>query len=207
MRKLWTVLRCIYCFVTGIIGLAGMRDDRKVWVEEWIPMLGFLDIFPVWLALFFSGIAVITYPQWIPVIQRWKKRDHVDQDINVDSGDRTLSKVRLLLSEAATGIVDAQPSIDVDDLRAELRFNFRLDSVRQFLEMAFVVNHADDMRHYIQSRRDGPNQDAEIMASFLKNLEKRITSDDLDQGFVLPMTFDEFVNHHENWPRNTNREI
>ena len=71
MRKLWTVLRCIYCLVTGIIGLvglAGMRDDRKVWVEEWIPMLDFLDIFPVWLALFCSGIAVITYPQEVPSI-------------------------------------------------------------------------------------------------------------------------------------------
>ena len=114
---------------------------------------------------------------------------------------RRLEKVRRLLSEAATGIVDAQPSIDIDDLQAELRFGFRLDSVKQFLEMAFVVNHADDMRHYIQSRRDGPNQDAEIMASFLKNLEKRITSDDLDHNFLLPSTFDEFVNH-ENWPRN-----
>ena len=46
----------------------------------------------------------------------------MDQDINVDSGDRSLSKARLLLSEAAIGIVDAQPSIDVDDRRASLEF-------------------------------------------------------------------------------------
>ena len=198
MRKLWTVLRCIYCLVTGIlgiIGLAGMRDDRKVWVEEWIPMLDFLDIFPVWLALFISGIAVVTYPQWIPVIQRWKKRDN-----NVDSGDRSLLKARLLLSEAATGIVDAQPNRDVDDRRASLLFGSYYGVILLFLEMAFVVNHADDMRHYVQSRR----RDAEIMASFLKTLRERITSDELDPGFVLPMTFDEFVNHHDNWPRNPN---
>ena len=51
-------------------------------------------------ALVLSGIAALTYPQWIPVIQRWKNRDRVDQDINVDSGDRSLSKARILLSEA-----------------------------------------------------------------------------------------------------------
>ena len=168
-------------------------------------MLDFLDIFPVWTALFFSGIAAITYPQWIPVIQRWKNRDHVDQDLNVDSGNRTLSKVRLLLSEAATGIVDAEPSRDVDDLRATARYGTYYGGVLRFLQMAFVVNHADDMRHYVQSRRGDSMGDAEIMASFLKNLEKRIKSDELDPRFLLPMAFDEFVNHHENWPRNPNR--
>ncbi len=164
MGKFWAVLRGIYCLVTGIlwiIGLAGMRDDRKVWVEEWIPMLDFLDIFPVWLALFISGIAVVTYPQWIPVIQRWKKRDN-----NVNSGDRTLTKALILLSEAATGIVDAQPNRDVDDRRASLLFGSYYGVILLFLEMAFVVNHADDMRHYVQSRR----RDAKIMASFLKKL-------------------------------------
>ncbi len=159
-------------------------------------MLDFLDIFPVWLALFISGIAVVTYPQWIPIIQRWKKRGD-----NVDSGDRSILKARLLLSEAATGIVDAQPNRDVDDRRASLLFGSYYGVILLFLEMAFVVNHADDMRHYVQSRL----RDAEIMASFLKTLRERITSDELDPGFVLPMTFDEFVNHHDNWPRNPNR--
>ena len=164
-------------------------------------MLELLDIWPVRAALVLSGIAALTYPQWIPVIQRWKNRDHVDQDRNVDSGDRTLTKVRLLLSEAATGIVDAQPSIDVDDRRASVLFGAYYFDVLRFLEMAFVVNHADDMRHYVQSRR----RDSEVMASFLKTLRERIKSDELDPGFVLPMTFDEFVNHHENWPSNLNR--
>ena len=62
------------------------------------------------------------------------------------------------------------------------------------------MNHADEMRHYVQSRRGDSMGDAEIKASFLKNLRERITSDELDPGFVLPMSFDEFVNHHENWP-------
>ena len=119
----------------------------------------------------------------------------------ISKGDRTLTKVRLLLSEAATGIVDAQPSIDVDDRRASVLFGAYYFDVLRFLEMAFVVNHADDMRHYVQSRR----RDSEVMASFLKTLRERITSDELDPGFVLPMTFDEFVNHHKNWPRNLNR--
>ena len=168
-------------------------------------MLDLLDIFPVRMALFFSGIAAITYPQWIPVIQRWKNRGRVDQDLNVDSGDRSLSKARILLSEAAIGIVDAQPNIDVDDRRASVLFGSYYGVIKLFLEMAFVVNHADDMRHYVQSRRGDSMGDAEIMASFLKNLGKRIKSDELDPRFLLPMTFDEFVNHHENWPRNPNR--
>ena len=105
----------------------------------------------------------------------------------------------------AIGIVAAQPSIDVDDRRASVRFGAYYFDVLRFLEMAFVVNHADDMRHYVQSRRGDSMGDAEIMASFLNNLEKRIKSDELDPGFVLPMTFDEFVNHHGNWPRNSNR--
>ena len=204
MGKLWAVLRGIYCLVTGIIGIigwGGIRADLKFWKEEWIPMLDFLDIHPVRLALFVSGIAAITYPQWIPIIQRWKNRDHVDQDLNVNSGDRALTKARLLLSEAATGIVDAQPSIDVDDRRALLLFGEYYGITLLFLEMAFVVNHADDMRHYVQSRR----RDSEVMASFLKTLRERIKSNELDPGFVLPMTFDEFVNHHENWPSNLNR--
>ena len=74
-----------------------------------------------------------------------------------------------------------------------------------FLEMAFVVNHADDMRHYVQSRRGDSMGDAEVMASFLKDFGKRIKSDELDPGFLLPRTFDEFVNHYENWPRNPDR--
>ena len=205
MRKLWTVSRWIYGLVTEVIGWAGIPDDLKVWKEEWLPVLDFLDSWSVRAALVLSGIAVLTYPQWIPVIQRWKNRDRVDQDINVDSGDRSLSKARILLSEAAIGIVAAQPSIDVDDRRASVRFGAYYFAVLRFLEMAFVVNHADDMRHYVQSRRGDSMGDAEIMASFLNNLEKRIKSDELDPGFVLPMTFDEFVNHHGNWPSNLNR--
>ena len=205
MRKLWARLRWIAGLPISIIGLAGIPDNLKVWKEEWIPMLDFLNPWPVRLALTLSGIAVLTYPQWIPAIQKWKNRDRVDQDLNVNSGDRALTKARLLLSEAATGIVDAQPSRDVDDRRASVLFGAYYEVILLFLEMAFVVNHADDMRHYVQSRRGDSMGDAEVMASFLKDFGKRIKSDELDPGFLLPRTFDEFVNHYENWPRNPDR--
>ena len=57
MCKLWTLSRWIYGLVIGIIGLAGIPGDLKVWKEEWIPILDFLDIFAVRMVLFFSGIA------------------------------------------------------------------------------------------------------------------------------------------------------
>ena len=148
-------------------------------------MLELLDFWLVRVALVLSGLAVFAHLIWNLAIQRWKNRDGVDQDRNVDSGDRTLTKVRLLLSEAATGIVDAQPGIDVDDRRASVLFGAYYFDVLRFLEMAFVVNHADDMRHYVQSRRDDSMGNAEMMASFLKNLEKESNQMSWTQGLCF----------------------
>ena len=138
------------------------------------------------------GVPCFLYAFWPQRLFRFQKPEITDPP---DEGGRTFTRVRLLLSEAATGIVDAQTSTDGDDLRASVLFGAYYFDVLRFLEMAFVVNHADDMRHYVQSRRGDSMGDAEIMASFLKALRERIKSDELDPGFVLPMTFDEFVNH------------
>ena len=200
-----------------LYSIPGYIEDGRSWPAIWSGVKNILTpldwiLLSVGVPCFMYAFQVHTWPKRLLNFRFQKPKEIRETGTSTqeiadppDEGGRTLTRVCLLLSEAATGIVDAQPSIDVDDRRASVLFGAYYFDVLRFLEMAFVVNHADDMRHYVQSRRDDSMGNAEMMASFLKNLEKRIKSDELDPGFVLPMTFDEFVNHHENWPRNTNR--
>ena len=61
-------LKWIYFGMAEVVGLAGMPDDVREWKDWMPPLVDFLEIWAVRAGLVLSGIAVITYGKWRPVL-------------------------------------------------------------------------------------------------------------------------------------------
>ena len=181
----WIPWKFLGSAATGIVALVGF-ERVPLWPHGLIALLSLLTV--VWIVV---GM-VRLYDRFAS--KRRKEPSEPRENPSLES-------VRLLLLEAAEGIVAAQLK---DPMSTS--FGWYYDRILTFLESAFFEPRDRAMKDYVHARRvrlaDGSYDQATAMAGFLRLLGKKITVDDLDPGFLLPLTFEQFEGHDGGWPKN-----
>ena len=186
-----------------IRGVANVLSVLK-WVVAAIGVVWFTverawDSFPLVLTALLSLLAVV----WIVegIVRLYDRFASKRRKEPKPRENPSLESVRKLLGEAAEGIVAAQLEDPMSSSFASYYW-----SIFTFLESAFSEPRDQAMKDRVRSRRkrlaDGSYNDATVIAESLRLLAKKTTVDDLDPGFLLPLTFEQFEGHDGEWPKN-----
>lgn len=109
-----------------------------------------------------------------------------------------------LLDQAADGIAK-RAAASSGNAEASRMFWWYMDRVFTFLQFGFVEPRDGDLSRLLEADKDrlGTAFDpASSISSYLKRLRHEISEKDVHGGCVLPITFDQFVDHEGNWPKN-----
>ena len=86
MKEALRVFVTAAMFLVWLVGLAGLPDDTRKWLIEWLPMLAEMSVTGYWIAALGGGAALFSMGYW------WKQ-DGIAR--------RAWSRIRLLFSEKA----------------------------------------------------------------------------------------------------------
>jgi hypothetical protein len=119
---------------------------------------------------------------------------------------KRLTDTRALIQEVAA-YVEAMPK-SLGNARAAAEMSFMVwDTIPLLLDRAFLVSPSDNYKTFLKTEREkmGNSPDPrKASAAFLNRYAETITADNLDEGFLMPENFEQFVEADggNKWPAN-----
>ena len=137
--------------------------------------------------------------EWIgKIVQGIRAGSVVPKRLPVETGppdSQRVTDMRALLREAAAHVSAMPKKLGDSRSAAEMAFMV-METIPELLNRAFLSPPTENFKSFMSAERDkqGDNPDPGIAAAaFLNRLADSLTGDNLDEGFLMPQSFEQFV--------------